>query len=254
MKPVLPETNTISCIIIDDEAHCANELQCLLASFPQLRVISKITDPFQALTLILEARPELVFLDIEMQGMNGFEILEAISHFSIKPFIIFITAFDHYAIRAIRYAAFDYLLKPVDRGELSIALERFMKNYKQQQLEANYALLLEQTSRKKIRFNTTGGFILVDPQDIIYIQADWNYSEVYLSKEKKEVVALNLGTIEELLPQKMFARINRSVIINLRYLEKVQRMKRLCTMKKESEVFEFRIPVMRIRYLEKLLE
>jgi two-component system, LytTR family, response regulator len=243
----------LTCIIVDDEERAAGELEQLLGFYPLIRVIMKISDPRHAVSSILETRPDLVFLDIQMPGMNGFEVIEGLNRLMVKPMVIFVTGFDQYAIRAIRSSAFDYLLKPLDKGELALAMERVMTRYKQKELEINYAALLERTSGKKIRFNTTGGFILVDPHQIIYIQADWNYSEVYLSREKREVVALNLGTIEELLPKGFFARINRSVIINLTYLEKVQRVKRLCQLRKDGENFEFKIPILRIRYLEKLL-
>ena len=93
---------------------------------------------------------------------------------------------------------------------------------------------------------------MIDPIDIIYIQADWNYSEIHLSNNKQEVVVINIGTMENLLP-KGFARINRSVIINLKYLEKVQRGKRICLLKKDNESYSFKIPIRRIKDLEENL-
>ena len=91
---------------------------------------------------------------------------------------------------------------------------------------------------------------MINPRDIIFIQADWNYSEIFLEKDKHELVTINLGNIEKLLPPGDFARINRSVIINLRYLKKVQRGKRLCTLIKDTDTFVFKIPLLRIRQLE----
>ncbi len=159
-----------------------------------------------------------------MPGMSGIEILKELNQTNVKPFVIFITSFDKYTIDAIRVSAFDYLLKPVNKAELSFSIERFLNKFYQKELESNYSSLLNYSSQNKIRFNTTGGFIMIDPGDIIYIQADWNYSEIHLGKNKKEVVAINIGTMENLLSTG-FARINRSVIINLKYLEKVQRGK-----------------------------
>jgi len=253
MKTRDPGSGPYTCIIIDDEEHASNELDTVLSTFGQVRVILKIDDPFKAVPAILENKPDLVFLDIQMPGMTGFDVMESLNHAATKPFVIFVTAFDRFAIKAIRYAAFDFLLKPFDKGEIAIALERFIKIYRQEEMSAKYSALLAQVSGKKIRFNTAGGFVLIDPGNIVYILADWNYSEIHLGKEKKEVVALNLGTIEEMLPAGSFARINRSVIINTRYLEKVHRIKRLCLLSKDGESFEFKIPLMRIRYLEKLL-
>lgn len=254
MKDRKNESTVVNCLIIDDEAPAADALAEKLSSVSsQLRILDKINDPKQALTNILLKKPDLVFLDIQMPGMSGFDIMEALSHTDVRPFVIFVTGFDQFAIQAIRASAFDYLLKPVDDKELILAVERFLSRFKEKKQVISYHQLLEQTAGKKIRFNTTGGFIMMNPQDIVYIQADWNYSEIHLGKEKHEVVTMNLGSIEEILPQGKFARINRSVIINLAYLEKVQRGKRLCILRKDGIAYEFKIPIMRIRYLEGLV-
>ena len=240
-------------IIVDDEAAAADELEQMLAGYSRLRLIAKINDAKNALEAIIRMKPDLVFLDIQMPLMSGFDMLDALNQTGIKPFVIFVTAFDRFAIQAIRASAFDYLLKPVDKEELALSVERFMVRFSQQEREVSYTAILEQLSGKKLRFNTTGGFVLIDPRDIIYIKADWNFSEIHLSQEKHETVAMNLGSVEEMLPQGCFARINRSVIINLTYLERVQRGKRLCVLKKDGITYNFRIPILRIRYLEGLV-
>ncbi|MBN1145142.1 MAG: response regulator [Bacteroidales bacterium] len=195
----------------------------------------------------------LLFLDIQMPVMSGFEVLQAIYQAQVKPVVIFVTAYDEFAIQAIRSSAFDYLLKPVDETELISAVERLIATYKQKEQADNFQKLIGQVTQKKLRFNTTGGFMLVNPEDIVYIQADWNYSEIHVSKDKHEVVTMNIGAVEELLPAGQFARISRSVIINLAYLEKVQRARRLRTLRKDDVTYEFKIPILRIRYLESLV-
>jgi two-component system LytT family response regulator len=250
MKKVELSSAQISVAIIDDEIQCINSLLNYLKDDTRLTVEAKINDPLKAIDQIINKRPDLIFLDVEMPGMNGIEILKKLNLTNVKPFVIFITAFDKYTIEAIRASAFDYLLKPVDKNELAFVIERFIKKFNQLKSEDNYSTLIELTSKRKLRFNTTGGFIMIDPQDIIFIQADWNYSEIHFSKDKNEVVSINLGTIENLLPKRDFVRINRSVIINLKYLEKVQRGKRLCILKKDEESFSFKIPTLRIRFLE----
>ncbi len=219
-----------------------------------LEVLSIITDSEHALGNILKLKPDLLFLDIQMPGKDGFQVLEALKCTDVKPFVIFITAFDKFAIQAVRAAAFDYLLKPVDSNELAIAVERFFSKQRQQQHDNNYNILLNQTTRKKLKFNTTSGFTLIDPLDIIFIKADWNYSEIHLGRDKHEVVTLNIGAIEQLLAKCEFVRINRSTIININYLVEVKRMKRLCFLKKDGVTFEFTIPILRIRFLERLFE
>jgi two-component system, LytTR family, response regulator len=243
----------ISVIIVDDEEHCIKSLEQYLCNDPRLNIVATITDPVSAVEQILTKKPDLLFLDIQMPGMNGFDILEILNKTIVKPFVIFITAFDNYAIQAIRAAAFDYLLKPVNKVELLVSIERAINKICLKEFEKSYSSLLEHTNEKKLRFNTTGGFIMVDPKDIVFIQADWNYSEIHLNKDKFELVVVNLGTIENILPPDDFARINRSVIINLKYLDKVQRGKRLCVLKKDNDIFTFTIPLLRIRSLEKML-
>ncbi len=252
MKKTDSGIRKISVVIIDDEEHCIDLLKKYLDEDIRFEIKKTISDSTKSIKQIINIKPDLLFLDIEMPGMSGFEILQALNQTSIRPFVIFITSFDKYTIDAIRASAFDYLLKPIDKAELSFSIERFLAKFYQQEVETNYSSLLNYTSQKKIRFNTTGGFIMIDPMEIIYIQADWNYSEIHLINKNQELVTLNIGTIENLLP-KGFARINRSVIINLNYLEKVHRGKHLCLLKKDDESYSFKIPLRRIRDLEETL-
>jgi two-component system LytT family response regulator len=247
------EQEVLTCIIVDDEMHAAKRLETLLSRNPKLTILAKLTDPRLAVGKILQLKPDLLFLDIQMPVMSGFEVLRAIYQAQVKPVVIFVTAYDEFAIQAIRSAAFDYLLKPVDETELVTAVERLLATYQQKEQAENFHKLIGQLKLKKLRFNTTGGFMLVNPEDIVYIQADWNYSEIHVSKDKHEVVTMNIGAVEEILPAGQFARISRSVIINLAYLERVQRIRRLCTLRKDDETYEFKIPILRIRYLESLV-
>ncbi|MFO7368692.1 MAG: LytTR family DNA-binding domain-containing protein [Bacteroidales bacterium] len=247
------EHEVLKCIIVDDEKHAARRLETLLNKNPRLTILARISDPRLAVGKILQLKPDLLFLDIQMPVMSGFEVLQAIYQAQVKPAVIFVTAFDEFAIQAIRSSAFDYLLKPVDETELFTAVERMLATYKQKEQHEHYQKLIGQVTTKKLRFNTTGGFMLVNPDDIVYIQADWNYSEIHVSKDKHEVVTMNIGAVEEILPAGQFARISRSVIINLAYLEKVQRARRLCTLRKDEVAYEFKIPILRIRYLESLV-
>lgn len=247
------EQDVLKCIIVDDEMHAAKQLETLLNKNPRLTIIDRISDPRLAVGKILQLKPDLLFLDIQMPVMSGFELLQAIYQAQVKPVVIFVTAYDEFAIQAIRSSAFDYLLKPVDETELFTAVERLLATYKQNKQTENYQKLIRQVTTKKLRFNTTGGFMLVNPEDIVYIQADWNYSEIHVSKDKHEVVTMNIGAVEDILPAGQFARISRSVIINLAYLEKVQRARRLCTLRKDDVAYEFKIPILRIRYLESLV-
>ncbi|HLO58765.1 MAG TPA: LytTR family DNA-binding domain-containing protein [Bacteroidales bacterium] len=247
------QTLKASCVIVDDEQQATSMMTKLLSAHSYLKIADVVNDSKQALVSILHHKPDLVFMDIQMPGMDGFEITEALSHTSERPFIIYVTAYDKFAIKAIKASAFDYLLKPVNETDLALTMERFMEQYLIKQHKVEYTVLLEQALGKKIKFNTSGGFILINPHDILFIKADWNYCEIYTGNEKPELITMNIGSFEETLPKSCFARINRSTIINLAYLERVNRLKRICILKKDNKKYEFKIPILRIRELEKWL-
>lgn len=242
----------ISAVIVDDEPDCISMLEKYLEDDGRIAVSASYSNPSVALEQIITKKPVLLFLDVEMPGMNGIEMLKILNQTPVRPFVIFITSFEKYTIEAIRASAFDYLLKPLSRADLSLAIGRFLIRFQQAESEISYSALLEKAFQKKLKFNTAGGFILIDPLDILFIKADYNYSEIHAGNNKKEVVVTNIGSLEEILP-KGFARINRSVIINLKYLEKVHRGKRLCYLKKDNESISFNIPLRRIRDLEGMI-
>jgi two-component system LytT family response regulator len=245
---------TFRAIIVDDEEKAINNLETLLKNFPQVQIVDKSTDPEKALGKILIQKPDLLFMDIQMPDKTGFEIVAEVYRSGLKPEIIFVTAYDKFAITAIRYAAFDYLLKPPSHEELKNSLDRLMEKTNESDKDEQIKMLIEKTSKHKIKFANSGGFILIKPEDIVYIEADWNYSDVYLGKEKKEVVCMNIGSVEELLPKEDFYRINRSVIINVNYLSKVIRKKLTALLIKDSQEYSFKIPILKIRSLERFLE
>lgn len=220
---------------------------------PTLRVVSTVSDPEKAVTEIVNRKPDIVFLDIQMPRKSGFEIVEELHNTTINPFIVFVTAYDSFAIRAIRASVFDFLLKPLNPAELALTVDRVVKRVKDQSEKVSYVSLLEQVRVHKIKFSSTGGFVLVNPDDILYVLADWNYSEIHYSRTKFDTITLNLGAVEDILPVASFVRINRGTLVNLKYLERVNRKKRICLLKKDNETIEFKIPLLRIRLLEERL-
>jgi two-component system, LytTR family, response regulator len=241
-------------VIVDDESHAVKGLQSLLSDDKRLLVIGGISDPEEALSFIIDKKPDLLFLDIQMPVMNGFDLLKALKEKNCLPTIIFITAYDRYAVEAIKHAAFDYLLKPIEKKELKLSLDRYFAMEEKAEIKTRYVNLLEAVSpNRKIMFNSAGGFLMMDQSEILYAQADWNYAKVYRSANDAETVTMNLGAIESVLPGTRFVRINRSVIINMSYLYKVKRIARQCILKKDGIEYSFNIPLARIRHLEKLV-
>jgi two-component system, LytTR family, response regulator len=242
-------------VIVDDDPQAISNLRGLLAIYPSIHIEDVIVDDLKASAAILEIRPDLVFLDIQMPNKNGFEIIKELTDASFHPKIIFATGYDKYAVQALRCAAFDYLLKPINPTELHQVIERVMKDTGEAEYENRYKTLVGNTLQQpRLKFNTAGGFILINPKDIIYIQADWNYSEIFLDEDRHEIVSQNIGSLEEMLPKCDFFRISRSIIINTAYLKKVSRTKMTAYLEKDGKEWTFKIPLLNIRKLESFLD
>jgi two-component system, LytTR family, response regulator len=246
---------TLRTILVDDEPTAIANLKDLLKAHPEIRVIETISDASIAVDSILDKKPDLLFLDIQMPGKTGFEIAKELLEAGDPPAIIFATGFDQFAIEAIRHAAFDFLVKPVNPEELKQAIGRLQQTPPEPSQVEQLTRLIERTlSTHKIKISNTGGFSLISPIDIIYIQADWNYSELFFGQEKSELATMNIGSLEESLPKSDFFRISRSLIINVTYLTKVSRKKREATLIKDGLEYKFPIPLLNIRKLERFLE
>jgi len=248
-------TTPIRAFIVDDEPEAIAGLESLLRECQLIEVIGTVVGSKNAVEQIELLRPDLVFTDIQMPEKNGFEVVNELYIDGFRPAVIFITAFDEYAIQAIRYAAFDYLLKPVSFDELKHAVNRLSLKEDTKTRDEQIALLREKAfPPEKLKISTTGGFILINPQDIVYIQADWNYADLFFDLEKHELVTTNIGSLEAMLPPGRFFRISRSIIINLAWLTKVSRKKRIAILQKNGQEYCFKIPLLNIRKLEKFLE
>ena len=243
-------------LIIDDTADAIENLTAMLNDNRSLLIVASTTDPVHATDLVRNIKPDLIFLDIQMPGKDGFEVLRDLLIEGLSTEVIFVTAYDRFAIDAIRFSALDYLLKPVSPYDLNNALMRFFGKTKEPDISASIHTLLEKTilHANKLKFNTHSGFFMLSPEDIIYIQADWNYSEVFTGEKKSELVTINIGKLEELLPKHLFYRISRSIIINVSWLVKVNRRKKLAILEKDGIEFSFKIPLLNIRKIEKFLD
>jgi len=243
----------ITVMIVDDDIKSQQVLEYHLRSIPGIEILSIASSADEAYRFLLETVPDLIFLDVEMPGKTGFDLLYEIRKLGIKPCIIFQTAFDKYAIEAIKHAAFDYLLKPIDKEELLKALARVRNSRHQHTLEEKVESLISRIkSAEKIRFNTRAGFILIDPGEIIYCKADWSYTEIWFLKEKKEVVTMNIGKLESILPSEKFIRISRSIIINKDHVNRLNCKTRIITLSKTNDKYEFKISQENLKSLKGL--
>jgi two-component system LytT family response regulator len=212
-------------ILVDDERLARKELRSLLKDHPEIDVIGEAETIGQAVTLIQAQEPELVFLDIQMPGESGFSLLEQTS----RDFqVIFVTAFDAYAIRAFEVNALDYLLKPINPARLAHTIERLTgkespaNHWPQSANEgvtAQAARKLEYEDRLFLEIDEHSRFLKINT--IVCIAAAGDYSEIFTTDGKKSLVLKPLKEWEERLPEKYFTRIHRSAIINLEYIERI---------------------------------
>jgi len=213
----------IKAVIVDDEPFCCSSLVILLERYcPEVKVTGIYHSGDDALQAIPEHHPQIVFLDIEMPGMNGFEMLEKLPAIDFE--IIFTTSYDQYAIKAIRFSALDYLLKPIDREELQKAVQKVIERSHHpfpQQLE----ILLQKihqpiSSAQKIALPSMEGLQMIDVNSIISCASDSNYTIFFIRNKKKIVVSRTLKEIEEMLEEYPFLRVHNSYLINLNEIDK----------------------------------
>jgi len=193
------------------------------------------------LEAIIDYKPDIVFLDIQMPEKDGFWLADKLRKVGIHPEIIFVTAYDEYAIEAIRHSAFDFIIKPTDPALLKKAVIRFQEKKNNGNNHNKFELLNHFLAREKLKFNSQTGFIMVSPDDIVFCEAEGNYSVLHLSKGKRELVTQQLGVIENRINEYSFTRINRSTIVNLDYLEGYNRNTKKVTLATHLQKFELNV-------------
>ncbi len=204
----------LTAIIVDDERLARRELRSLLAEFTEISIIGEAENLADTVNLIQLQKPEVVFLDIQLSNENGFELLEKVE----KDFkLIFVTAFDEFAIRAFEINALDYLLKPVNPERLAKTLERLLETVEKSETPFRK---LEYEDRLFIEIGERSKFLKIS--SIKCISADGDYTRVFTDDGKKHLVTKPLKEWEDRLPEKYFVRIHRSTIVNLEFIEKVE--------------------------------
>lgn len=212
----------IATIIIDDELKNIQLLQQMLAAHcQQVEIKASESDAKKGLLLIEEIKPQLVFLDVEMPHLNGFDLLKKLEPVSFE--VIFVTAYSHYAIEAFEHHATGYITKPINTEKLIAAVSTAAKRIEEKNINKNLFTLLEQNTRQsapdKIPLSTGNGLVFVKITDIMYCESSGNYTHFYMNDNKKIVVSRQLGEYEKLLPENNFTRIHDKYIINLAYIK-----------------------------------
>lgn len=218
----------IKALIIDDEPAAVETLQLMIARYiPEITDLRSTNEPSEGIYLLKSWHPQLLFLDIQIPVMNGFDILRQFPqiHFSL----IFTTAYDHYAIQAIRFSALDYLLKPIDADELRAAMDRFIaRQTDTRNEEPLYNNLLHNITVRnkgdfKLALSTTAGTYFYHPEEIIRLEGESNYTRFYFTRHKPLLTSRTLREYEDILVEYGFIRTHKSHLINKKHVVRISR-------------------------------
>jgi two-component system LytT family response regulator len=240
----------LNALIVDDEEGARKLLKKLLEEtfcFKNIRLAQSVNS---ANTELEKFDPDLVFLDIKMPGKDGFTIVNELIHRKNTPGIVFVTAYEQYAIQAIKNQAFDYLLKPVNRKELEECVLKFVEKRKHDALKDLNLKPSDSPDRiSRIRVNTRTGIVFINPVTILYCKADGNYT-IICTGDKQHLCSMNLGKLEEQLPGNGFIRVGRSYIVNFEYITLLDRKESEVTLVRNGESVTVKIPRQHLKDLE----
>ena len=211
-------------IIVEDEKHSRETLKNLLEEFcVGIKIVGLASSVNEAVNTISSLKPDVIFLDIELQTGTGFDVLNQVKHLNFE--VIFTTAFDQYAIKAVKFSSLDYLLKPIDLEELQSAVEKAKtkKNqtiYKKQLETLMLNLKQQKQSLNTICLATSDGFEFIEVNDIVYCKAEGSYTSFVLKNDEKLLVSKHLKAYEDLLLEQDFMRVHNSFLINFKEVKK----------------------------------
>jgi two-component system, LytTR family, response regulator len=218
----------LTTILIDDEPHCMSSVEYLLEKhFPTIKILAKCTNGEEAVATLQKTKPNFIFLDIEMPLLNGFQVLEKLDDIPFS--VIFTTAYSRYAVRAFRFCALDFLLKPVDQNEFIEAVNRVIessetKNHSGEQIDLfkkHQSGTHEQLPM--IALPTLEGLHFVNADHIQYCESDGNYTKIYIDGARPLMISRPLKDLEEILEGRSFFRIHKQFVISLRYIRRYKR-------------------------------
>jgi two-component system LytT family response regulator len=214
----------ITCVIVDDEKLARELLQEYLLQLPNIQVLGECSKGKDAVEMIDKLKPDLIFLDVQMPGMTGFDVLEEITH---DPYVIFCTAYDQYAIKAIEKNAVDYILKPLDQERFKLGVERAISRMKMEQNNVGELLRNMKTENKSsydthIFVQKSEKLLNLPVEEIVYLEASGDYT-ILTTKSDQFVSSSGIGKLEEILNPETFIRVHRSTIININNLKEIEK-------------------------------
>ena len=242
----------IKAVIIEDEFNALNTLDKLIRyTQKDIDVVAKIDNVPEAIVFLKAHSPDLVFLDIELIGGNAFQILEALDSIDFK--IIFTTAYDEFAIKAIKFDTIDYLLKPIDSDELSACIDRFRVGYKKEQVYKNAVDKVSEINQKEIEktllIKTAEAQYFLQTKDIVRCQSDGAYT-IFHTIDRKIMSARNLKYYENILSEHTFVRVHQSHLVNIKYIKTINTNNTVCLTNDE----EIPVATRKKSYLKQVLD
>jgi two-component system, LytTR family, response regulator len=210
----------LKAIIIDDEPDCVQLLVLQLREYcREVEVLAQLTSPEEGLQAIRSLHPDVVFLDVEMPRMNGFQLLEQLEEIPFS--LIFVTAYNEFALKAFRFSALDYLLKPLNVSQLCEAVRKAEKRQRidQGQLDLLRYQLREGKYPSKIAVPFQSGVVFVELKELVYCEADSNYTKLFLTSGKNYLLSKTLREVQEVLEERNFLRVHRQYLINLDHIK-----------------------------------
>ncbi len=203
-------------LIVDDERLARTELRRLLNPFKEITVVGEAVNAEDALNKITELNPELIFLDIQMPGKNGFEMLEELDS---VPTVVFTTAYDEYALKAFEYNAMDYLLKPIEPQRLEDTVKRLLEKNKKDKIEADDTPVLTENDQVFVKDGDRCWFVKLST--VRLFESEGNYVRLYF-EDNKPLILRTLNYLDERLDNKAFFRANRKHIVNLKWIDSIE--------------------------------
>ncbi len=217
--------NKPTCLIIDDEKLARELLHEYLEHFPDIELVGEASNGSDGVALIDRLKPDLIFLDVQMPGMTGFDVLDMIDH---EPYVIFTTAYDQYAIQAFEKNAVDYLLKPLDAERFRVAVERALKRRKMEAENIEDLLGSMRPVRERASYEShifvqkSEKLFSLAVEEILHLEASGDYT-IITTKNDQFVSSSGIGKLEEIMNPEKFIRVHRSTIVNINFLKEIER-------------------------------
>lgn len=237
----------LSALIVDDEESARKLLAKLLEESEFFTEIRQVKSSAAAIAEVNRFDPDLIFLDIRMPGKDGFTLINDLPPKKVKPGIVIVSAFDEFALKAIKNQAFDYLLKPVNRKELRQSILKYIEGRTADASADKLARDPEKFSR--IRVSTRTGTIFINPSSVLFCKAEGNYTSI-CTGDKQHLCSMNLGKMEEMLSGNNFIRVGRSYILNMEYLTMLDRKQSIVTLERSGQSVKLKIPRQHMKDLD----